>query len=120
MSNSKVLLYGYPISSATWRVRAAMIYKRVEFEEKTVDIFAGDADYKTNVNPMGFVPAVKFPQNDQTFFESLPIMELLDSLYPESPILPNDPFLNLQYSAKFVNNDHYSVKQTIFSMYPSK
>jgi hypothetical protein len=92
MSNSKVLLYGYPISSATWRVRAAMIYKRVEFEEKTVDIFAGDADYKTNVNPMGFVPAVKFPQNDQTFFESLPIMELLDALYPESPILPKDPF----------------------------
>lgn len=92
MSNSKLLLYGYPISSATWRVRAAMIYKQVEFDEKTVDIFAGDADYKSNVNPMGFVPAVKFPQNGKTVFESLPIMELLDSIYPESPILPKDPF----------------------------
>ena len=92
MSNSKILLYGYPASSATWRVRAAMIYKKVDFEEKMIDINVGDAGFTAKVNPMGFVPAVKFPQNEEALFESLPIMELLDQLYPEQPILPKDPF----------------------------
>merc|ERR1711953_20958 len=92
MSNSKILLYGHPISSATWRVRAALIYKKADFEGKMIDIAAGDQQFKSEINPMGFVPAVKFPQNDAALFESLPIMELLDSLFPENPILPKDPF----------------------------
>ena len=57
-----------------------------------IDIAAGDQQFKSEINPMGFVPAVKFPQNDAALFESLPIMELLDSLFPENPILPKDPF----------------------------
>ena len=92
MSRSKILLYGNASSSAARRVRAVLYYKNVEFEEQMIDIAKGDALYKANVNPMGMVPAVKFPQSDSVLFESLPIMELIEELYPEKPILPKDPF----------------------------
>ena len=69
-----------------------MFYKNIEFEEQMIDIAKGDPQYKAQVNPMGMVPAVKFPQSDSVLFESLPIMELIDELYPEKPILPKDPF----------------------------
>ena len=92
MSRSKLLLYGNASSSAARRVRAVLIYKNVEFEEIMIDIVKGDAQYKALVNPMGMVPAVKFPQSDSVLFESLPIMELINELYPEKPILPKDPY----------------------------
>jgi maleylacetoacetate isomerase len=92
MSRSKILLYGNARSSAARRVRAVLFYKNIEFEEQMIDIAKGDPQYKAQVNPMGMVPAVIFPQSDSVFFESLPIMELIEELYPEKPILPKDPF----------------------------
>ncbi|CBY35892.1 unnamed protein product [Oikopleura dioica] len=92
MSRSKLLLYGSASSSAARRVRAVLIYKNIEFEEIMIDIAKGDAKYKALVNPMGMVPAVKFPQSDSVLFESLPIMELINELYREKPILPKDPY----------------------------
>ena len=60
-----VVLYGFWGSSATWRVRAALEYKKINYEEISVDIVGKGAsflEYKTQINPMGFVPAVKIPK----------------------------------------------------------
>ena len=60
-----VILYGYWGSSATWRVRAALMYKGINYEEISVDIVSKDVhyqDYTRKINPMGFVPAVKMPK----------------------------------------------------------
>ncbi|CAG5094192.1 Oidioi.mRNA.OKI2018_I69.XSR.g13332.t1.cds [Oikopleura dioica] len=92
MSNSKILLYGYPASSATWRVRAAMIYKKVDFEEKMIDINVGDAGFTAKVNPMGFVPAVKFPQNEEALLNRSRSWSFLINSIPSSRFYPRIHF----------------------------
>ena len=67
-----IILYGHWRSSATWRVRAALTYKEIMFEEVLVDIVSKNADYqeyKRTISPMGFVPAVMLPQySDKVFW----------------------------------------------------
>ena len=55
---------------ASQRVRAALRYKNIEFEE--IGINLGDKSeggdwhhYKMNINPMGFVPAIRFPDSEK-------------------------------------------------------
>ena len=63
--SEKVTLYGFWASSATWRLRVALKFKEIDFEEKSIDIVGNDKEwekYQKKVNPLGFVPALKIPQ----------------------------------------------------------
>ncbi|MBY5640313.1 maleylacetoacetate isomerase [Rhizobium leguminosarum] len=85
-------LYQNEISSATSRVRIALALKGLTAEALPVTILGEDsesrqAEYR-NVNPQGLVPALL---TDSGFLltQSLAIVEYLDELQPEPPLLPD-------------------------------
>ena len=94
MNSKDITLYGCPFqesaSSSTWRVRAALHYKQLEYNEVSS---ASVENYNKEINPMGMIPAIKLPKfGDRVFSESLPILELLEETYPSSPkLLPDCP-----------------------------
>ena len=83
-------LYGYWRSSATWRVRIALAFKRLDVERMPIDLLAGEqsgAEYRA-VNPQGFVPFLA--DGVVAIGQSLAIIEYLDETYPDPPLLPGD------------------------------
>ncbi len=85
-----MILYGYFRSSAAYRVRIAMNLKKLTPDQRSVHLAKKlhlDAAYKA-VNPQGFVPYLV--DGDFSLSQSLAIIEYLDELYPEPPLLPAD------------------------------
>ncbi len=90
-------LYHYWRSSCSWRVRAALAAKGLEFEGVVVDISAGamkqDAPDYVAQNPMRQVPALELEVGGvrHVLAQSLPIIEYLEEAYPDPPLFPQDP-----------------------------
>ena len=85
-----ILLYGFWRSNAAFRVRVALKWKRLPFEEIDVDILSGrqfDADY-AEMNAEHVVPT--FVHDGHRIFQSMAIMEYLDDIAPEPRLLPTD------------------------------
>ena len=85
-----IQLYGFWRSNAAFRVRVALALKNLPFEEIDIDILSGrqfDADYAA-VNAEHVVPT--FVHDGHRIFQSLAIMEYLDEIQPEPPLLPAD------------------------------
>jgi maleylacetoacetate isomerase len=81
-------LYNYARSSAAYRTRIAFNLKGVEPEMVSIDLLAGDqhkSEYRA-VNPQGLVPSIVV--EGATIAQSLAIIEYLDEVYPEPPLLP--------------------------------
>ena len=89
---ANLTLYSFFRSSSSWRVRIALALKGLEYDYKPVDILNGQqrSDEYLKLNPMGSVPTLIHNGNKLT--QSLAILEYLDELYPDPPLLPkNDP-----------------------------
>lgn len=85
-----IQLYGFWRSNAAFRVRVALALKNLPFQEIDIDILSGrqfDADYAA-VNAEHVVPT--FVHDGHRIFQSLAIMEYLDEIQPEPPLLPAD------------------------------
>jgi maleylacetoacetate isomerase len=83
-------LYGYFRSSAAFRVRIALNLKKLDYENAFIHLRRGDQagpEFLT-VNPQGLVPALEM--GDQLLTQSLAIIEYLDEIHPEPPLLPRD------------------------------
>lgn len=83
-------LYGYYRSSAAYRLRIALNLKGLGYENIPVSLLSGDhrsEDY-LKLNPQGLVPALT--DGGQTFCQSMAILEYLEEVYPEVPLLPAD------------------------------
>jgi maleylacetoacetate isomerase len=84
-------LYGYFRSSAAFRVRIALNLKKLDYETAAIHLRRNDQskpDYRA-VNPQGLVPTLE--DGGQTLIQSMAIIEYLDELHPEPPLLPRDP-----------------------------
>jgi maleylacetoacetate isomerase len=83
-------LYSFFRSSASYRVRIALALKGLPYEYEAVNL-RGDQNgpaYR-GINPQGLVPALE--DRGQILTQSLAIIEYLDELYPDPPLLPDTP-----------------------------
>jgi len=81
-------LYSYFRSSASYRVRIALNLKGLDYETVAVHLVKGEqraAGYLA-LNPAGLVPALV--EDGQVLTQSLAILEYLDEVHPEPPLLP--------------------------------
>lgn len=84
-------LFAFWRSSATFRVRVALHLKGLRAQEQLVDIDAGEqrsAAY-LRINPLGGIPALCVP-GQPPLTQSLAILEYLEELQPDPPLLPRD------------------------------
>jgi maleylpyruvate isomerase len=84
-------LYGYWRSSAAYRVRIALNLKRITARQVSVHLQLGEQtrDEHRARNPAGLVPVWRDPDGF-TLAQSLAIIDYLDEIYPDPPLLPND------------------------------
>ncbi|NUZ05054.1 maleylacetoacetate isomerase [Piscinibacter koreensis] len=84
-------LYSYFRSSASYRVRIALALKGLEVDYHAVHLLKKEQtspDYAA-IAPAQLVPLLK--DGDALLSQSLAIIEYLDEVHPEPPLLPRDP-----------------------------
>jgi len=83
-------LHGYWRSTASYRVRIALNFKHVSYEQVPHDLRAGEqrsADFLA-LNPQGLVPALEGP--GLVIPQSGAIIEWLEETFPQPPLLPTN------------------------------
>ena len=81
-------LHGYWRSTTAYRVRIALALKGVAYEQVAHDLRTGaqrEPEYRT-LNPQGLVPALE--TDDAVLTQSPAILEWIDEVYPDPPLLP--------------------------------
>jgi maleylpyruvate isomerase len=86
-----MILHGYWRSSAAYRVRIALNLKGLAYDQASHDLrtHAHSAAAYRAINPQGLVPALEI--DGDAFTQSGAIIELLDELHPDPPLLPAQP-----------------------------
>jgi maleylpyruvate isomerase len=97
-----VKLYSYFRSSAAYRVRIALNLKGVSYEMIPIHLRKDggrhrSAEYQA-VNPQMRVPSLELP-GGEILIQSLAIIEYLDEVYPQPPLLLADPVARAQARA---------------------
>lgn len=87
-----IKLYGYFRSSASYRVRAALNLKNVDYKQTFVHLRKGEQFDKKYVklNPQEQLPTLVTEQGD-VLVQSPAILEWLDEQYPWPALLPKEP-----------------------------
>jgi maleylpyruvate isomerase len=92
-------LYSYFRSSAAYRVRIALNVKGIEYETVTVDLPGGahrTPEFRA-VNPQATIPTL---DDDGTIlWQSLAIIEYLDTRYPSPRLIPDEPVARARVQA---------------------
>ena len=85
-------LYGYPLSSAAYRVRIALALKGIKVSTVNKQLRRGEHRQKDflKINPQGFVPVLLLPDGT-VLTQSLAIIEWLEESHPRPALLPADP-----------------------------
>lgn len=86
------VLHNFFRSSTSYRVRAALNLKGLDYEYRSYALRKGEqrGDGYLAMNPQGLVPTLETPQGPLS--QSLAILEWLDDTHPEPPLLPSDPW----------------------------
>lgn len=84
--------YGHWRSLATYRVRVAINLKAIDVEVMPIDLLGKEhlGEHYHSINPQGLLPALDVGSGP-ALFQSMAIVEYLDDLYPNPPLLPSDP-----------------------------
>ncbi len=92
-------LYSYFRSSAAYRVRIALNVKGVDYETVTVDLPASahrTAEFRA-VNPQATIPTLD--DGGTILWQSLAIIEYLDTRFPEPRLIPHEPVARARVQA---------------------
>lgn len=91
----KPVLFSFWRSLAAWRVRIALNIKGIEYNLSVVNLLEGEQfnDSFTSYNPEHSVPVLQL--GNESFAQSLAIIEYLDEKYKQNPLLPTN--LKLRY-----------------------
>ena len=88
-------LHDFGPSVACYRVRIALNLKGVGYESVPISLIDNGGEHHSveyrSVNPQGLLPT--FSDNHVTLTQSLAIIEYLNEVYPEPPLLPGSPTL---------------------------
>ncbi len=87
-----MILYGYSLSSASYRVRIALALKGLPYASVSKNLRANEhrvAAY-LQINSQGFVPALEL-DDGSVLAQSVAIIEYLDEIHPNPPLLPAEP-----------------------------
>ena len=89
---SDLVLHNYFRSSTSVRVRAALNLKGLAYDYVPLSLLKGEQASAEHLalNPSGLVPTLVTPQGSLP--QSLAILEWLDEVYPDPPLLPSDPW----------------------------
>ena len=95
-----MILYGYALSSASYRVRIALALKGLQVTSVPVNLRAGEQrlDEFLRINTQGFVPALVL-DDGTVLTQSMAIIEYLEEIHPEPPLLPNAPLARTRVRA---------------------
>jgi len=76
-------LHGYWRSSASWRVRWALLVKKVPFDTVPVNLLKGEhkSDAYLSLNPSGLVPLLTTPEGEH-LSQSMAILQFLEERFP--------------------------------------
>lgn len=89
---SGLVLYGYWRSSAAYRVRIALNLKGLDYENRPVHLVKDGGEQHAPayaaINPQQLVPSLC--DGERVLTQSLAIMEYLEELHPDPPLLPAD------------------------------
>ncbi|MFK2878750.1 maleylacetoacetate isomerase [Rhodanobacter hydrolyticus] len=89
---SGLVLYGYWRSSAAYRVRIALNLKGLGYQNRPVHLVKDGGEQHASayaaMNPQQLIPSLR--DGDRTLTQSLAIIEYLEELHPEPPLLPVD------------------------------
>ncbi len=88
---TELVLYTYWRSSSAYRVRLALAVKGLAYRSVGVNLLEGAQRAAAHVarSPMAAVPCLEW--NGEPLVESSAIIELLEELHPDPPLLPRDP-----------------------------
>jgi maleylpyruvate isomerase len=84
-----MILYGYGLSSASYRVRIALALKNLQYTSIIKNLRTGEhrlAEF-LDINIQGFVPALGL-DDGAVLTQSVAIIEYLDEIHPNPPLLP--------------------------------
>jgi maleylpyruvate isomerase len=86
-----MILYNHALSSASYRVRIALALKGLQVTSRLLDLRAGEQRLERylEINAQGFVPALAL-DNGAVLTQSVAIIEYLDEMHPDPPLLPQD------------------------------
>jgi len=102
-------LYNYFRSSASYRVRIAMNLKGLPFDYKAIHLVRNGGEQRSDaflaLNPDGLVPIFIDDTRDPPvkLTQSLAIIEYLDELHPEPPLLPREALERARVRALAMN-----------------
>lgn len=87
-----LILHNYFRSSTSIRLRAALNLKGLDYRYVSYSLLDDEhrAPNFLEKNPAGLVPALEL-EDGSVLGQSLPIIEYLDEMHPEPPLLPNSP-----------------------------
>lgn len=86
-------IYSAAMCPFAHRSRLALTEKGIPFHVIEIDLQNKPANFK-EISPYGKVPVLK--HGNQRVWESVIINEYLDEMFPEPPLLPQDPFRRAQ------------------------